>query len=201
MRKIIVYLLLIAFVVQLAPATSAVAKGKSNIQIASVGEWPFPLVEEAGDKETLTLEWLSHSFQVPELDLVEQLNKGYTLEDLYAALQARIAPDQSLADSLQQINPEVKWAEWDYSAARFENREAIPGDVDQSDISETDENVVKTTGELTIPDESLLHPAVTPDTEQGRMMAMSSSSSTSYPTSYDEFAVKRLNIQRDSAPF
>ncbi|MBJ6362468.1 hypothetical protein ACFOQM_14475, partial [Paenibacillus sp. GCM10012307] len=27
------------------------------------------------------------------------------------------------------------------------------------------------------------------------------SSSTSYPTSYDEFAVKRLNIQRDSAPF
>ncbi|MBJ6359877.1 hypothetical protein ACFOQM_00880, partial [Paenibacillus sp. GCM10012307] len=199
MRKIIVYLLLIAFVVQLAPAPSAVAKGKSNIQIASVGEWPIPPVEEPGVQETLTLEWLSHSFQVPELDLVEQLNKGYTLEDLYAALQARIAPDQSLADLLQQINPEVKWEEWDYSAARFENREAIPGDVDQSDISETDENVVETTDELTIPDESLLHPAVTPDTEQGRMMAMSSS--TSYPTSYDEFAVKRLNIQRDSAPF
>ncbi|MBJ6362605.1 RHS repeat protein, partial [Paenibacillus sp. GCM10012307] len=199
MRKIIVYLLLVAFVVQLAPAPSAVAKGKSNIQTASLGEWPIPPVEESGVQETLTLEWLSRSFQIPELDLVEQLNKGYTLEDLYAALQARIAPDQSLADSLQQINPEVEWEEWDYSAARFENREAIPGDVDQSDISETDENVVKTTDELTIPDESLLHPAVTPDPEQGRMMAMSSS--TSYPTSYDEFAVKRLNIQRDSAPF
>ncbi|WP_154665896.1 RHS repeat domain-containing protein [Paenibacillus pinihumi] len=98
---------------------------------------------------------------------------------------------------LQQINPEIEiqLGQLDYSASRFEDEKPIESPMVNVDPS-TDGEYVEPTGELIIPDESLLTPSGKPDPSDKQMLM-----SNPYPTSYDEFAIKRLNIQRDNAPF
>ncbi len=190
MRKIIAYILITVLFAQLAPVPSVAAEGNSNVYISPVEEQPVSFVEELLAKDTLTLEWLSQSFQLPENDLLEQLNKGYTLDELYAALQIRQTSAQSLDELLQQMNPEIEnqLGQLDYSASRFEDEEETATENPDTNIDPPAEGeFVESTGELIVPDESLLAPSVSPGTANRQMLQMSNS----YPTSYDQFAVKR----------
>ncbi|WP_372008773.1 RHS repeat-associated core domain-containing protein [Paenibacillus chitinolyticus] len=187
MKKKINYLVLFCLVVQmLAPlyVIHANEQSASNPQQIS---------------QLLTVESLSKTYGVPETDLLSELNKGYSLSEIQSALQTRQDPSQPLGEILNQMNPtiEEQLKKEDYSAERFAEKHPQPGPTAPTVSEQTYGTYVEPTGDSIIPDPSLLYPPGVTDATYGRASLLSSNK---YPTSYDELAVKRLDIKADRAP-
>ncbi len=150
--------------------------------------------------QLLTVESLSKTYAVPETDLLSELNKGYSLLEIQSALQTRHDPSQPLGEVLNQMNPtiEEQLKKEDYSAERFEEKEPQPGPTAPTVSEQTYGTYVESSGDSIIPDPSLLYPRGVTGATYGRTSLLSTSD---YPTSYDELAIKRLNVNADRAPY
>jgi len=205
-KRIFVLLLVLSLIVQIDSANLAVAASDRSI-VAALDqtiqpELPSAIVEET-QQEVLTLEQLSTQFQLPEIKLLEQLNKGYTLAELYAALQSMNSEEQ-LEEILHQLNPGVRDAlqRVDYSTERFEGAGPIRPEIEQeASRMLTLGEQVETTPIVIIPDEQLFNPSVTSSVYGGVEGRINTLASSSYPTTYDDLAIKRLDIKADQAPF
>ncbi|QAV17807.1 hypothetical protein PC41400_09085 [Paenibacillus chitinolyticus] len=189
MKKKINYLVLFCLMVQmLAPLYVIHANEQSASNPQQISQ---PL---------LTVESLSKTYGVPETDLLSELNKGYSLLEIQSALQTRQDPSQPLGEVLNQMNPtiEEQLKKEDYSAERFAEKQSQPGPTAPTVSEQTYGTYVESSGDSIIPDPSLLYPSGVTDATYGRVSLLSSSN---YPTSYDELAVKRLDIKADRAPW
>ncbi|TXK75434.1 S8 family serine peptidase [Paenibacillus sp. N3.4] len=137
----------------------------------------------------LTIPWLSQQFAVSEEEILSQLNKGYSLQEINQALQAKSQSNPSLADLLTPINPSVQehLKQLDYSLDRLEPKSttytpSYTNDPLQSVLTNTYSNAS----------------SVTTDTYN---VSKEVSIAANIPTSYDDLAVKRMYTNVDNAPY
>jgi RHS repeat-associated protein len=155
-----------------------------------------PPSQESPVQDIITLDYLSQTYNISSIELISELNKGYTLQNLLLALKSE--SDQSLTEKLKQINPLVieRNLQYDYSAERFAD-EPDP-DVPVYDVSVTSDTYgqnVTTPSVTEITYGELFSPLV----DSPQMMGISTIKD--FPTSYDQFAVKRMGIPGNTAPF
>ncbi|SDD64598.1 hypothetical protein SAMN02799630_04552 [Paenibacillus sp. UNCCL117] len=103
MKKCIVWLLIYIFTFTSIFPISAIASPADLLQVQIKPQ----TVEQKSNVEYVTLEWLNKKFQIPQTDLLQQLNKGYSLQELYKALELHKDREQPLDEILNQLNPKV----------------------------------------------------------------------------------------------
>ena len=205
MKKLLRHVLLFTLIAQtLSPAALIYA----NEEAAAV-----PTTDQTATKEVLTIEWLSRKYNVPESNVLNELNKGYSLYDIHSALQTRIEPNQSLEEILKRINPSVseRLQKMDFSAERFteENNKkdnTVTQNTYMSVTAHTYANYVETPKNTTVVNnKEQFYPSVFSNTYSEGLNRIKRSlynySYNSYPTDYDKFALDRVNMKASSAPF
>ncbi|MEW9700826.1 RHS repeat-associated core domain-containing protein [Paenibacillus sp. SI8] len=209
MKKILNLLLLIALSLQIVMPTTALAESTVSMK-------QDKSVESQGN--ILTIEWLSQTFNLAESILLNELNKGYSLTDLYNAL--KMNSKEELDTLLIQINPEVAKSlqQRNYSADRFTEKKTEETLTVPDNMRSVTTNVygqsklVENTGVTKIVSDKfdynqILHSNVTSSvygSVYGKLRGMQSLSATptnDFPTTYDDFAVKRLNTKVNEAPY
>ncbi|MVP02577.1 hypothetical protein EDM21_24220, partial [Paenibacillus sp. N10] len=195
MKKKVNYLVLVCLLIQmLAPL---------NVINAMKAERP-PTSTINSNQNLLTVESLSKAYGIAETEILAELTKGYTFLEVHTALQQEDA-GQPLGELLKQLNPKVeeKLEQMDYSAERFIEQVDEKTNQVQTVTAQTYGEFVEDSGKTTFVHPSLLNlsdlPTVT-DSAYG-MLSSRTASSDKFPQSYDEFAVKRLNMNADRAPY
>ncbi len=204
MKKIFAFLLsvsLLLSLVPLAPGVAATAVLKENVQTTT----PYP------NEEYVTIQELSNLYQISQAELLEQLNKGYSLQELQQALILQKAKGNSLDAILHQLNPDV---EEHLKKLQFETSKEVDS-VTAITYDLPEGKLVPFTGETTIHSDKVnglpewRKPSVSQDvygktvTDSVYTKTMQGLAATPRqpPTTYDSLAVQRLNIKADAAPY
>lgn len=202
MKKIIALLLSVTLLISLAPLSVGATADFSHEfgQLSS----PYP------NEEYLTIQELSDTYHISQLDLLMQLNKGYSLKELQQALKLQKTQGESLDAILYHLNPEV-----DNRLEKLQvktNKEEV-NSVTPITYDMPEGEYVPFTGETTfdsdkiylLPErgrstvsQSVYGKTVTDTVYAKSMQAMAA---YNYPTSYDALAVQRMNIKADTAPY
>ncbi|UKS27368.1 hypothetical protein LOZ80_39065 [Paenibacillus sp. HWE-109] len=177
MKKLTVYALIFSLLVLFfVPVTTSAASSNTNDGIVN----PITDISTFQENDILTIPWLSQQYGVTELQIIDELNKGYSLKEVYRALQIGNSSEQSMEDRLDSLNPAIRKAA---KLAKQPNA-ALPTVTAATYSSVTNSTYDTVTNSIYSP-------------IQRQLM----SSSINDPLSYDELAVKRLNTQVDIAPY
>lgn len=203
MKKIIALLTSITLLISLAPltvrATEAAASSES-MQLSTPGQ---------KDEQYVTIQELSDNYHIAQLDLLMQLNKGYSLKELQQALKLQKTQGNSLDIILHQLNPKM-----------VESLEKLQVETDQEVNSVTALTYHLPEGKyVPLTADTIIHsdkayglpqwgkPSVSQNvydrtvTNTVYAKSMQLMAANNYPTSYDALAVQRLNINADTAPY
>ncbi|WP_372010394.1 RHS repeat domain-containing protein [Paenibacillus chitinolyticus] len=195
MKKKVNYLVLGCLLIQMLAPLNVINAMKTE---------QLPTFTINSNQDLLTVESLSKAYDIPETQILAELTKGYTLLEVHTALQQQDA-GRSLGELLKQLNPKVeeKLEQMDYSAERFKEKEDDKTNQVPTVTSQTYGEFVEDSGKTTFVHPSLLNPPDVPtviDSTYG-LRSSRALSSDKFPQSYDELAVKRLNMNADRAPY
>lgn len=215
MKKIINWLLIVLLMIPVIIPSEASAANSSVLpsqdQVVVDGE--------TRSTEYITLEWLSQTYNIPQADLLQQLNKGYSLLELKTALERNQLDSQGIETLLNRNNPKVLESlnSMDFSAERFMEKEQT-AELNTSTLNkkQVTGQFVETTGETKILSDKfhynqILSPSVGNSVYSSvykevygtstDLKFLMSTYSNDFPTTYDELAVKRLDMKVNGAPY
>ncbi|MCP1307952.1 RHS repeat domain-containing protein [Paenibacillus tyrfis] len=198
MKKLLRHVLLFTLIAQtLSPAA---------LTYANEGAAAVPTTNQAATKEVLTIEWLSRKYNVPESSLLNELNKGYSMQDIHSALQTRTEPNQPLEEILKKINPDVdaRFQKMDFAPKRPEQEKATMPQVPLLDVmAATYGNIPSVSNVSTITYgkfPSSVFESTYSNSRQKRSLFISDSLD-SYSKTYDQLAMSRQDLKMNTAPF
>ncbi|WP_159888645.1 hypothetical protein [Paenibacillus puerhi] len=212
MKTIKLFVILLLLLPSLLPIPTAVA---SQDRVQAIDS-----TDSSG--EYVTLEWLSSHYHIPQTELLQGLNKGYSLKELQKALELRtLHPQKKLATILEEINPtlEEQLRLMDFAPKREENQSLTLASTVQSELPEgeyVDKRATRIVSDSFNRDQNNIHPSVQNNVYGVRVTdsvyesvygtpttfrSMNVASQTMYPTTYDELAVKRLDVKVNGAPY
>ncbi|MFS0837392.1 RHS repeat-associated core domain-containing protein [Paenibacillus sp. 1P03SA] len=173
MKKITVYILLLSLLLTLSPSPAIYAQQARN---------------EGTEAEAVILnsEWLSRQYGVTGEWIQTELNKGYTLPEIYRALDQAKRTGATYDEIVRQLNPAVQ-AKQDELARMVDETVKYQSTV-SSDVYGTD----TVTGDT-------YFPTVTEETYGPTQQGLRALSER--PSTYDEAVLKRLEVKTDQAPF
>lgn len=211
MKKILPLLLATALLVTSLSHTSIQAAETDKALLRNQLELP---INQNREDSYLTLEQLENSYPISQIQLLSELNKGYSLQELKQALEIQKEQKGSLDTILQRLNPTVVEH---LNTLRNQMKDLTQDSVSQVTYKQLEGKYAPLMGESTplseygeaLPQwkETVTHEVYggrsVSDNVYGRMsqsMAMTSSM-PSYPTTTDALAIQRLHIKADSAPY
>jgi len=132
---------------------------------------------------SLTVSWLSEQFNIPDKEIVDLQNQGYSISDIFQALQQSKTDGISYIQILEQKNPSIK--------------------EQQNKLAEQIGETVRS--QITVDPKELNVPIITDPKEIEAAKQFLSNNPASVAstsnTTYDETVIKRLELRGDQAPY